>query len=141
MKLLPHGYQHLASYAELERSGLEWTAFNSGWFLEYYGMPYIKTYIQQTTFVVDMANKRAAIPGTGKDLMTFTYSLDVAKFVVEALELPRWNRDLIVIGDKMTWKQFVELAESARGTLASLNLPYPLQIDRAETLTMAPKRR
>ncbi|KAK7417725.1 hypothetical protein QQX98_004381 [Neonectria punicea] len=53
--MLPHGYQHIAAYAELEKTSLEWTAFNIGWFLEYFGMPNVKTYIQQTTFVVDMA--------------------------------------------------------------------------------------
>ncbi|GME32557.1 Pyridoxal-phosphate dependent enzyme [Neofusicoccum parvum] len=115
LKLLPHGYQHVATYAELEKTGLEWTAFNVGWFLEYFGMPHVKTNLPQTTFVVDMANKKAAIPGTGKDLMTFTYSLDVAKFVVAALDLPKWDRDTVVIGDKMTWEQFVKLAEDARG--------------------------
>ncbi|KPM41025.1 hypothetical protein AK830_g5565 [Neonectria ditissima] len=120
-QMLPHGYQHVAAYAELERTSLEWTAFNNGWFLEYYGMPHVKTNIQQTTFVVDMANKTASIPGTGKELMTFTYSLDVAKFVVEALDLPKWDHDTFVIGDKMTWEEFVKLAEEARGMPAALS--------------------
>lgn len=120
--MLPHGYQHVAAYAELEKTNLEWTAFNIGWFLEYFGMPHIKTYIQQTTFVVDMAGKSASIPGDGKQKMTFTYSLDVAKFVVAALDLPRWDRDTIVIGDKMTWEEFVKLAEEARGMFIDLLL-------------------
>ncbi|KAK7428229.1 hypothetical protein QQZ08_005295 [Neonectria magnoliae] len=62
-----------------------------------------------------MANKTASIPGTGKEVMTFTYSLDVAKFVVEAFNLPKWDRDTIIIGDKMTREEFVKLAEEARG--------------------------
>ncbi|KAL6406666.1 hypothetical protein AUP68_09467 [Ilyonectria robusta] len=115
VKMLPHGYQHVAAYAELEKTNLEWTAFNIGWFLEYFGMPHVKTCIQQTTFVVDMAGKSASIPGDGKQKMTFTYSLDVAKFVIAALDLPKWDRDTIVIGDKMTWEEFVKLAEEARG--------------------------
>ncbi|KAF2793798.1 NAD(P)-binding protein [Melanomma pulvis-pyrius CBS 109.77] len=115
LDLLPHGYQHTAAYAELEKTTLEWTAFNVGWFLEYYGMPYVKTYIPQTTFVVDMANKWASIPGDGQQLMTFTYSRDVAKFVVAALDVPKWDNDTIVVGDKMTWVEFVKLAEEARG--------------------------
>ncbi|KAI1244184.1 hypothetical protein MGN70_014054 [Eutypa lata] len=115
LNLLPHGYQHTAAYAALDKTGLEWTAFNLGWLLEYYGMPHVKTYVPQTTFVVDMASKRASIPGDGKQKMTFTYSRDVAKFVVAALDLPRWEKDTIVIGDKMTWEEFVKLAEEARG--------------------------
>lgn len=115
LNLLPHGYQHTAAYAALDKTGLEWTAFNLGWLLEYYGMPHVKTYVPQTTFVADMASKRASIPGDGKQKMTFTYSRDVAKFVVAALDLPRWDKDTIVIGDKMTWEEFVKLAEEARG--------------------------
>ncbi|KAH6880818.1 hypothetical protein B0T10DRAFT_565548 [Thelonectria olida] len=113
--LLPHGFQHIESYAALEKTALEWTAFGTGWFLEYFGMPHVDTYIPQTTFVVDMANKHAAIPGDGKQAMTFTYTKDVAKFVVAALDLPKWDRDNYIIGDKMTWEEFVRLAEEARG--------------------------
>ncbi|WYZ35333.1 hypothetical protein EsH8_I_001609 [Colletotrichum jinshuiense] len=113
--LLPHGFQHIQSYNELEKTNLEWTSFNVGWFLEYYGMPHVETYMQQTTFVVDMANRHASIPGDGKQMMTFTYTKDVAKYVVEALGLRVWDRTTYVIGDKMTWEEFVKIAEEARG--------------------------
>ncbi|KAM0277409.1 hypothetical protein ACHAO9_012572 [Fusarium lateritium] len=115
LSLLPHGFQHIESYAKLEQTGLEWTAFNLGWFLDYFAMPHVDTYIPQTTFVVDMANKHASIPGDGQQAMTFTYTKDVAKFVVAALDLPKWERDTYIIGDKMTWEEFVKLAEEARG--------------------------
>ncbi|KAF4781914.1 hypothetical protein HER10_EVM0005047 [Colletotrichum scovillei] len=115
LSLLPHGFQHIASYRELEKSRLEWTAFNCGWFLDYYAMPHIETYIPQTTFVVDMANRRASIPGDGKQKMTFTYTKDVARFVVEALDLATWEHDTYLIGDEMTWEEFIGIAEEARG--------------------------
>ncbi|KAM0431590.1 hypothetical protein ACHAQK_010215 [Fusarium lateritium] len=115
LSLLPHGFQHIESYAKLEQTGLEWTAFNLGWFLDYFAMPHVDTYIPQTTFVVDMANKHASIPGDGQQAMTFTYTKDVAQFVVAALDLPKWERDTYIIGDKMTWEEFVKLAEQARG--------------------------
>ncbi|KAM5386477.1 hypothetical protein ACJZ2D_000440 [Fusarium nematophilum] len=115
LELLPHGFQQVETCAELAKTGLEWTAFNLGWFLEYYGMPHVETYIPQTTFVVDMANKHAAIPGDGKQNMTFTYTKDVAKFVAAALDLPKWETNTYIIGDKMTWEEFVKLAEEARG--------------------------
>ncbi|KAK1502121.1 hypothetical protein CTAM01_05559 [Colletotrichum tamarilloi] len=100
---------------ELENSRLEWTAFNCGWFLDYYAMPHVETYIPQTTFVVDMANRQASIPGDGKQKMTFTYTKDVAKFVVEALVLATWEHDTYLIGDEMTWEEFIAIAEEARG--------------------------
>ncbi|KXH59151.1 hypothetical protein CNYM01_06476 [Colletotrichum nymphaeae SA-01] len=115
LSLLPHGFQHIASYSELEKSRLEWTAFNCGWFLDYYAMPHIETYIPQTTFVVDMANRQASIPGDGKQKMTFTYTKDVARFVVEALDLATWEHDTYLIGDEMTWEEFIAIAEEARG--------------------------
>ncbi|KAM5343777.1 hypothetical protein ACJ41O_012314 [Fusarium nematophilum] len=62
-----------------------------------------------------MANKHAAIPGDGKQNMTFTYTKDVAKFVAAALDLPKWETNTYIIGDKMTWEEFVKLAEEARG--------------------------
>ncbi|KAH7205107.1 uncharacterized protein BKA55DRAFT_722774 [Fusarium redolens] len=83
----PSKPQHNESYATLEKTGLEWTTFNLSWFLEYYSMPHVDTYILQTTFVVDMANKFASIPGDGNQ-MIFTCTRDVAKFVVAALDLP-----------------------------------------------------
>lgn len=104
----------------MAKTRLEYTAFNVGWFMEYYGMPHVETYITQTTFIVDMANKHAAIPGDGTQLMTFTYTKDVAKFVVAALDLPTWDRNTFVIGDKMTWNDFVKLAEKARGTTPTI---------------------
>ncbi|RTE79423.1 hypothetical protein BHE90_006042 [Fusarium euwallaceae] len=113
--LLPYGFQHVASYTELEKTHLEWTAFNVGWFLEYYAMPNVETYIPQSTFVVDMANRHASIPGDGKQKMTFTYTKDVAKFVVAALDLLKWERNTYAIGDKLTWDEFVKIAEEARG--------------------------
>ncbi|EXF74949.1 hypothetical protein CFIO01_08404 [Colletotrichum fioriniae PJ7] len=115
LSLLPHGFQHIASYSELENSQLEWTAFNCGWFLDYYAMPHVETYIPQTTFVVDIANKQASIPGDEKQQMTFTYTKDVARFVVEALDLTVWEHDTYLIGDEMTWEEFVVIAEDARG--------------------------
>lgn len=62
-----------------------------------------------------MANRQAFIPGDGKPMITFTYTKDVAKFVVEALVLEAWDRNTYVIGDRMTWEEFVNVAEEARG--------------------------
>ncbi|KAI3538315.1 hypothetical protein CSPX01_09670 [Colletotrichum filicis] len=39
----------------------------------------------------------------------------VAKFVVEALDLATWEHDTYLIGDEMTWEEFIAIAEEARG--------------------------
>ncbi|EON95978.1 putative nmra-like family protein [Phaeoacremonium minimum UCRPA7] len=47
-------------------------------------------------------------------MAAFTYSLDVAKFVVAALDLPRWEDESLIYGDKLTFNDILKLYE-ARG--------------------------
>ena len=68
------------------------------------------------TINIDMANKAAAIPGTGNDLVSFTYSFDVARFVEAALDLPHWEQELFCYGDKRTLNEVVRIAEEETGT-------------------------
>lgn len=89
--------------------------FDNGYFLDYYGPPSLKSYMNRVTFVVDVANKKAGIPGTGNEPMTFTYTYDVAKFVVAALDLPKWEEVTYCYGEKTTWNEFVKQAEEATG--------------------------
>ncbi|KAH6884608.1 hypothetical protein B0T10DRAFT_608896 [Thelonectria olida] len=100
----------------LRQSGLEWTRFFNGFFLDYYGLPHVESHMDPTTFVVDVSNKVAAIPGMGNDPMTWTYTRDVASFVVAALDVPDWEEETYCYGDKMTWNEFVQLAEEATGS-------------------------
>ena len=99
----------------LEKTDLQWTQFRNGYFLDYYGMPYVESNLKPLTFVLDVANKAASIPGTGNEQMTFTYTKDLAKFVVAALDLPRWTYPMVCYSDKTTWNKAVELAERYRG--------------------------
>ncbi len=66
-------------------------------------------------FGVDMANKAAAIPCTGNDTVSFTYTEDLAKFVVAALDLPKWDESLFCYGDRATWNELLSIAEETRG--------------------------
>lgn len=105
----------------LRDSGLEWTRFFNGFFLDYYGLPHVESHMDSTTFIVDIPNKVAAIPGTGNDLMTWTYTRDVASFVVAALDIPHWDEETYCYGDKMTWNEFVQLAEEMTGKWTKRN--------------------
>ncbi|RTE69355.1 hypothetical protein BHE90_016264 [Fusarium euwallaceae] len=104
----------LAAINELKSTKLEWTHFIVGYFLDYYGMPHVKTHLPPFLVSVDVANKLARIPGTGNDAVTFTYSYDVAKFVAVALDMDKWEEETIVAGDKATWNEFLRLAEEIR---------------------------
>ncbi|KAF5253914.1 hypothetical protein FANTH_1239 [Fusarium anthophilum] len=88
----PVGQARGRTLVQLQKTDLEWTRFDNGFFLDYYGPPTLKSYMQRVAWALDIANKKAGIPGTGNEPMTFTYTLDVAKFVVAALDLPRWEK-------------------------------------------------
>jgi hypothetical protein len=105
----------MATIKALEETDLEWTQFQNGYFVDYYGMPYVESNLKPLTFVLDVANRAASIPGTGNEQMTFTYTKDLAKFVVAALDLPKWTYPMVCYSDKTTWNKAVELAEGYRG--------------------------
>ncbi|KAH9430055.1 hypothetical protein MCOR02_009777 [Pyricularia oryzae] len=100
---------------ELRRTQLEWTRFNNGYFLDYYAPPSLKSHMLRVAFGIDIANKKAAIPGDGNALMTFTYTFDVARFVVASLDLPKWDELLYCYGEKLTWNEFLRQAGEVTG--------------------------
>lgn len=67
---------------------------------------------------IDIKHRVAGIPGTGNEHIAFSYSFDVARFISEKLlPLPRdqWEPTTIVVGDRLTWNEFLALAEDVRG--------------------------
>lgn len=78
-------------------------------------MPKVKSYLTPTTIVIDVASAKAAIPGSGNVPAVFTYSQDVGRFVAALLSLQSWENESYVIGDRLTWNEFLKLAEDVRG--------------------------
>lgn len=109
----------IASEKELEKTSLEWTAVCVGFFSDYLGMPKVKSHLTPITMVIDVVAAKAAIPGSGDRSGVFTYSQDVGKFVAALLTLPKWETESYVIGDKLSWNEFVKLAEDVRGMYQS----------------------
>jgi hypothetical protein len=64
---------------------------------------------------VDILNERAAVPGFGDVPVVFTHSSDIVKFVVASLDLAQWREESFVLGEKLTWHEFIRLAEDAKG--------------------------
>ena len=81
-------------------------------------MPHIKTYLSPAPFAVDTKNRKAAIPGDGEARVAFTYTYDVARFVVRLLSEERWEEVSTVAGDVKTWNEVVRIAEEVLGTLS-----------------------
>ncbi|KAE8312106.1 NAD(P)-binding protein [Aspergillus transmontanensis] len=101
---------------KLRSSGLEYTLVSNGFFMDYYGLPKVKSYLQPFVFAVDIANSTAAIPGSGKVPVVFTHTFDVAEYVAALIGEKKWNERSIIIGDKLTWNDLVSLAETTKGT-------------------------
>ncbi|KAF5011206.1 hypothetical protein FDECE_2692 [Fusarium decemcellulare] len=107
----------LKSVDALRKSSLEFTRFANGFFMDYWGQPHIQSNLWAYTWAIDIANKRAAIPGTGDDILSLTYSVDVAKFVVRTLESSeKWPEVSILAGSDITFNQLLAIAEGIRGS-------------------------
>ncbi|KAF5642292.1 transcriptional activator Mut3p [Fusarium tjaetaba] len=96
-------------------SSLEYTTVYVGYFSDYWVLPKVKSYQSPLALVVDIENNFAAIPGSGNELVTFTHTFDVARFVAVLVGASKWDKESYIIGDKVSWNQFVQYAEEAKG--------------------------
>lgn len=111
-----------ASEKELEKTSLEWTAVCNGFFLDYFGMPKVKSHLRMITMVLDVIAAKAAIPGSGDVPGVFTYSQDVGKFAAALLTLPKWDKESYIVGDKLSWNEALKLAEEVRGKYEAVKI-------------------
>lgn len=100
----------------LEDTSLEYTSVVNGLFLDYYVVPHVKSYLPPLALAIDIANKTAAIPGSGDVPVVFTYSFDVGNFVAALLAQSSWQKESYIIGDKVTLNELLAIAEEARGS-------------------------
>ncbi|PGG95147.1 hypothetical protein AJ79_08200 [Helicocarpus griseus UAMH5409] len=121
-QLIPILKGKLAAAEKLRSSGLEYTLVSTGFFMDYYGLPKVKSYLQPFIFAVDMCSSAAAIPGSGNTPVAFTHTFDVAKFVAALMDQESWPERSIVVGDKKTWNEVVAIAEEVKGT--KFNVTY-----------------
>jgi hypothetical protein len=99
----------------LSATSLEYTAVYNGYFLDYFVAPKVKSYQPPMALAIDIANDFAAIPGSGDVPVVFTHTFDVARFAAALVGQPRWEKETWIIGDKLTWNEFLRVAEEARG--------------------------
>ncbi|KAH7191678.1 hypothetical protein BKA60DRAFT_661603 [Fusarium oxysporum] len=105
----------LSLFGALEKTELEWTVVANGFFLDYWGAPNLKTYLDHMAIVLDIPGRKAVIPGNPDQPLVFTYTKDVGKFTAKLLTLEKWEPVSYIIGDRLTWKEFTQLAEEATG--------------------------
>ncbi|KAH6643313.1 nmrA-like family protein [Truncatella angustata] len=140
VKILPPLRDYFDCLDELDRTDLEWSVVLNGLFLDYYGTPHLKTYLPPNAFIIDMLHNAAAIPGTGDEPVSFTYTFDVAKFLVAALDLHTWPRELRVVGDEMSINDLVRRAEATKGVRFEKTYDSVAKLKRFE-ITELPQHR
>ncbi|KAF4827475.1 Oxidoreductase BOA1 [Colletotrichum tropicale] len=100
----------------LKETGLEYTQFSNGMFMDYWLAPRIESAFRlNLPCWVDLDNHVAAIPGDGNNPMVLTHSRDIGRFVAALLGLPRWERRYYLAGDRLTVNDFVAIAEETSG--------------------------
>lgn len=124
----------------VESTSLEYTAVLIGYFLDFFVLPRVKSYLDPLPIVLDVANNAAAIPGSGSVPVVFTHTFDVARFTVALLTLPKWEKESYVIGDRLTWNEFLDLVEEAKGVKFSV-ANDPIEKLKAGQITELPSHK
>ncbi|KAL2265997.1 hypothetical protein VTJ83DRAFT_5349 [Remersonia thermophila] len=127
-KIFPLSNSKLAVFKIIEGTSLEWTAVTNGFFADYFFAPKVPSYQPPMAVVIDIAHNTAAVPGSGDVPVVFTHTWDIAQFVAALVDVPKWERDSYIIGDRLTWNEFVRLAEEAKG------VKFTVTTDDLETL-------
>ncbi|GJC83394.1 oxidoreductase swnN [Colletotrichum liriopes] len=138
---VPHTEQHASQLGSVphklrakallkETKDLEYTVVHNGFFLDYWGTPAVPSNMSPFTLVIDIPNDAATIPGSGNTPIAFTHTTDVGKFVAAALDLEKWEPETFIVGDKVTWNEFLQHAEAAKGS--KFNVTYD-SVDKLKT--------
>ncbi|KAH8776277.1 hypothetical protein F5883DRAFT_698650 [Diaporthe sp. PMI_573] len=124
----------------VESTSLEYTAVLNGYFADYWFVPNVKSYQGPLPLVIDVANNTAAIPGSGNVPVAFTHTFDIARLIPALLTLPKWEKESYIIGDKVTWNEFLQIIEDAKG--AKFSTVYdPMEKLKAGQITELPSQR
>jgi nucleoside-diphosphate-sugar epimerase len=104
----------------LYKTSLKVTQIANGAFMDYFGQPNIPSRLRPNQWAVDVPSRRAAIPGTGNEIISLTYSKDFARFVARLIDDDDWPKFSNISGSETCLDEIVAIAEKVTGT--SLNL-------------------
>lgn len=107
---------HQAGRRALENTKtLEFAYIYPGMFMDYFGVPNVRTHLRPLSFFVDPVNVAAAVPGDGSANMSMTFTTDVARYLALALDLDKWPRVMTTATSTISIKELVELTEKNLG--------------------------
>lgn len=113
----PYAQYWVDNAIALSKTNLQYTRISVGTFFDWWGKPAgLRTEILDLPWVLDVKNGKAAIPGTGREKVSMTYSVDVARFVVRLLDEDRWDTEVGLVGEDVTFDEFVRTAERVTGS-------------------------
>ncbi|KAL2793251.1 NAD(P)-binding protein [Aspergillus keveii] len=123
----------IANARALKKSQLEYTRISIGFFSDYWGLPHIKTNLRPFHWFLDIDKGVAAIPGTGDEKFTVTYSKDLALIIVKLLDIgERWPERLCLSGSDISLNELVAHAEKIRGSKMSVVYDPVEKLDRGD---------
>lgn len=97
---------------------LEWTLVCCGWIVDYI-LPSANRYMKDIgdSFPVNLAEKRAVISGTGRELVDFISARDLARGLVTLVERQKgeWEEYTFLSGEQMSCDRFVEVVKDHYG--------------------------
>ncbi|KAH7232274.1 fungal-specific transcription factor domain-containing protein [Fusarium redolens] len=99
---------------ELRATDLEWTRFDNGFFIDYYGPTSLKSYMKRVAWAIDI-------------------------FVVAALDLPKWEELMYCYGEKTTWNKVLKQAEEATGCEFDVSYDPPEKLEKGEVAKLPSK--
>lgn len=109
---------HRLARRELEERTrtLEYAYVYPGMFMDYFGLPRVKSVLRPLCFFVDPAHAQAILPTNGGEAkMSMTSTTDLARYLALALDLAAWPRVLSTVTSTVTVHELVQLVEKSLG--------------------------
>lgn len=99
----------------LAEAGLTSTRVANGMVMDYFGPPNVPSRLRPFNWAVNVPARAAAIPGTGDERFSVTYSKDLARFLDRLLDEPEWQEWSIISGADTCLNELVALSEEITG--------------------------
>jgi nucleoside-diphosphate-sugar epimerase len=136
-------YQTIGLYAmKLElwqaclKSGLEITRFHCGLWTNTLGYGATKEPAEALggysgpTLGIQVDKGTATLVNGGNDEVVFTRLQDIGPLVIKALELPRWEYDTYIVGERTTFRNIVDIIQQVTGRSFEIKYLTEQEIDK-----------
>ncbi|KAE9972368.1 hypothetical protein EG328_005060 [Venturia inaequalis] len=155
---LDRGNKIIQNWLDYYRSNIEYTIFSCGVLYERFGPGGLESHrlglaahlCKEGDYIINVRTMRACAPIYDADYgininISMISAQDAARLIVHAIDLPRWPRELCMVGDRMTVFDVCRTVEKVRGvTLVSSNwhTPHTLrdELKLAQTLGDIPRQ-